>query len=360
MSMDIHFTPDDWARIKRDWGAFWAGELDRAMVIIETCNVPEGVLEKLPEAPGFVAQLPLNMSADEVVDRYEARLPYQRWYGDSFPRWFVNFGPGSIAAYLGAKMGVRRETVWFEPAEIRELADIHLRFDPDNAIYRHTLDISRRAAERWKGQVCVGYPDLGGNLDILASLRTTERLLMDTMDCPEQIDRLIGEITTHWLEYFEAFHAADENGCGHTAWMSHWSPGRTYVLQCDFSYMISPEMFRRFVVPDLTACCRRLDHSFYHLDGKGALPHLDALLEIKELDGIQWVAGAGNPGSAYWPEVLSRIRKAGKLCMVFGTPEEMLKIAREHSPKGFFMHTGGFRDEEEIQNFLKQLQREGT
>ncbi|MBN1553121.1 MAG: hypothetical protein JXA11_00125 [Phycisphaerae bacterium] len=357
MSIDIHFTPDDWARIERDWGAFWTGELDRAIVSISMLDVPEGV--NLPDAPSFVAQLPMDMSADEIVDRYEARLRHTRWYGEAFPMWFVNFGPGSIAAYLGAKMGVAPDTVWFEPAENRELADMHLHFDSDNAIYQHALKVSRKAAERWADQVCVSIPDIGENLDILASLRSTDRLLMDTMDCPEQIDRLAGEITTHWLKYFEAFHAATEAGHGHTAWSGHFSPGRTYILQCDFSYMISPEMFRRFVIPDLQTCCRHLDHSFYHLDGKGALPHLDALLQIEELHGIQWVPGAGQPNPAHWPDLLSKIRQAGKLCMVYGTPEEMLKIAREHGPKGFFMHTGGFRDENEIRDFLKQLHGEG-
>ncbi|MDD4062092.1 MAG: hypothetical protein PHW08_15500 [Kiritimatiellae bacterium] len=357
MNTKMHFTPDDWARIERDWGAFWAGELDRPIVILDTCNLPQD--KNLPDAPFFTAQLPLDMSADDVVDRYETRFPYMRWYGDAYPRWFVNFGPGTAAAFLGANMGVAPDTVWFEPSEIRELKDIHLRYDPDNALYGHVLDISRRAAERWKGQVCVSYPDLGGNLDILASLRTTERLLMDTMDCPDQIERLVGEITANWLKYFDAFHTATDTGCGHTAWMSQWSPGRTYVLQCDFSYMISPEMFRRFVLPDLTTCCRSLDHSFYHLDGKGALPHLDSLLEIEELDGIQWVPGAGNPEPAHWPEVLSRIRQAGKVCMVFGPPNDMLKIVREHGGKGFMMHTGGLQNEEDIQDFLQQLQREG-
>ncbi len=46
------------------------------------------------------------------------------------------------------------------------------------------------------------------------------------------------------------------------------------MLQCDFAYMISPQMFERFVLPDLTACCEALEHGFYHLDGKGQIRHL--------------------------------------------------------------------------------------
>jgi 5-methyltetrahydrofolate--homocysteine methyltransferase len=67
------------------------------------------------------------------------------------------------------------------------------------------------------------------------------------------------------------------------------------MLSSDFSYLIGPAMFDEFVKPGLADSCRRLPHSFYHLDGPGQLAHLDSLLAIAELDGIQWVPGAGQP-----------------------------------------------------------------
>ena len=40
---------------------------------------------------------------------------------------------------------------------------------------------------------------------------------------------------------------------GTDTWAPIWAPDRTYMLQSDFAYMISPSMFERFVVPDLVA-----------------------------------------------------------------------------------------------------------
>ena len=40
--------------------------------------------------------------------------------------------------------------------------------------------------------------------------------------------------------------------------------------------------------------------AFYHLDGPGAVVHLDALLEIPHMKAIQWVPGAGQPTAAGW------------------------------------------------------------
>ena len=53
------------------------------------------------------------------------------------------------------------------------------------------------------------------------------------------------------------------------------------------------------------------------MDGPGQLPHLDLLLSIPELKGIQWIPGDGQPNITKWPEVYRKIRKAGKLVQFF-------------------------------------------
>jgi 5-methyltetrahydrofolate--homocysteine methyltransferase len=145
-----------------------------------------------------------------------------------------------------------------------------------------------------------------------------------------------------WLEVFGELNALIQPHCaGCVPWAPTWAPGPTYMLQSDFSYMISPNMFKEFVLPDLKACCDHLDYSFYHLDGIGELPHLDQLLSIPNLHGIQWIPGAGKPPPSEWPEVLDRIRSAGKLVQVYATPEEARKIVRRHGGKGFYFALSG-------------------
>ena len=69
---------------------------------------------------------------------------------------------------------------------------------------------------------------------------------------------------------------------GTTAWAAIWSPGRCYMFQCDFGYMISTQMFERFVMPDLSTCFEHMDHAFYHLDGKAD----ERLVSFLEDEGI--------------------------------------------------------------------------
>jgi hypothetical protein len=78
--------------------------------------------------------------------------------------------------------------------------------------------------------------------------------------------------------------------------------------------MISPGMFREYILPSLQKQCRNLDHTIYHLDGPDAIKHVDALLEIEELNAIQWTPGAGNPdgGNEIWYPMYDKVINAGK------------------------------------------------
>ncbi|MGE5598453.1 MAG: hypothetical protein ACM3XS_03660 [Bacteroidota bacterium] len=358
MAVNLHFTEEDWARVERDWAAWWAGELPRPLVMVESVDPVRAA--NLPPFVDFASNFPLHVPADEVLDHYQAHLEARRYHGDAFPKWWPNFGPGIAAGFLGARVHSVPETVWFEPAEEIPLESLHFRYDPENPWWRRVYDLTARAVERWGGMVSVAHTDLGGNLDILASFRTTQRLLLDLYDAPEEVARLAGEITRLWLRYYDELHALIARaGRGTTPWAAIRSAGRCYMLQCDLSYMISPAMFERFVLPDLAACCDRLDHGFYHLDGKGEIPHLDMLLSLERLRGIQWVPGDGAPPPEEWLPLLKRIRDAGKLCQVFVSPAGARRIARELGGQGFVFHVGLARTADEAEDLARTIAAEG-
>lgn len=334
MANTIHFTDEDWQRIERDWSAWWAGELPRPLVMIQEKRRAAG--KGLPYVPRFASNIPLDVPAERVVERVQAHLEASRWYGDAFPKWWLNFGPGIIAGFVGAKVHSVTDTVWFEPARPMDIERVRPQYDANNVWWRRVHDLTSAAVARWGARVAVGHTDLGGNLDIAASLRTSERLLYEVSDAPDEVERLVKEITQLWLSYYCELDAIIQKaGRGTTPWAAIWSPKRCYMLQCDFSYMISPRMFERFVLPDLASCCDYLDHAMYHLDGKGEIPHLDMLLSLKRLHGIQWIPGAGAPPPQCWLSLLKRIRDVGKLCQLYVTAAGALRIVRVLGGSGF-------------------------
>jgi hypothetical protein len=257
MKDDLQFDEGDWERIGRNWTAWWAGELDRPMVVIETMIDTRYSLDAWYE---HLTLFPLSLPAEAVIDRLTAQLVGFRYLGDAFPKWFPNFGPGVIAAFLGSPANTSTWTTWFHPNGLTSLAETNLAYWLDNPCWQRVEAITRAGVARWGNLVVVGHTDLGGNLDILASLRGTQQLLLDLYDASDDVERLLGQITPLWLRYYDEFRrlvAATNRGTA--GWSPLWMPGTGYMLQSDFSCMISPRMFERLVLPDLTACCDTLD-----------------------------------------------------------------------------------------------------
>jgi len=325
------FSPREWESIRRNYTAWWRGEMDRPLV-------SASVADEEAWFSSFLPNWPQDMSDDELVAVVEKTFSRRRFYGDAYPHFFVNYGPGTAAAFTGAGLHAAPDTVWFTPVSHSSLADIRIALDRENVWWRRVRHVTDVLARRLGDRIQISIADIGGNLDILASLRGTDELLMDVIEQPAEVQRCRREITRMWLEIFDELYSLIKPHCpGCVAWGPTWAPGATYMLQSDFSYMISPKMFREFVLPDLKACCDHLEYAFYHLDGVGELPHLDDMLAIPNLHGIQWQPGSGKPRASEWPDVLDRIRSAGKLVWVDATPEEARKIIRRHGGKGFYL-----------------------
>lgn len=334
MSLHLRFSESDWERIARNWSAWWAGELDCPLVVLECLDN----LDRYDPycASVFLGNYPLDKPADEVLDEFVPRLENTWYLGDSFPRFWPNLGPGIVAAFAGAQVHPAWDTTWFTPEKAGEIADLRVAINWKNVWWQRVSNITQAVVNCWGQDLAVGITDLGGNLDVLASLRDTRQLLMDLVKSPQEVNRLVKEVNCLWLAcYNRLYELIIPAGHGVTCWGPCWSKGRGYMLQSDFSYMISPTMFERFVLPDLEACCAVMDYAFYHLDGQGQLVHVDTLLSMPRLRGIQWVPGYGKPPCEEWLPLLKKIRLAGKLCQVTVSPQGALTIIRELGGKGF-------------------------
>jgi 5-methyltetrahydrofolate--homocysteine methyltransferase len=291
---------------------------------------------------------------ENVLDYCQSILENAAFYGDTWPRWWPNFGAGILAGFLGAPVEVNDHTVWFDTPADTTLTTIQPRYDAENFWRRWVKAITQAAVERWGNQITVAATDLGGGLDILASLRGTQNLLMDLYDAPEEVERLSAAITQVWQrDYDELYDIIKTAENGMTYWAPMWCPGRFAMLQSDFAYMISPKMFERFVLPEIETLCHHLEYGFYHLDGKGQIPHVDMLLSVKNLRGIQWVQGAGAPPPEEWLPLLKQIRDGGKLCQVFVSAQGALTIAKELGGKGFTFVLN--EPPQDVDDFLKKI-----
>jgi len=317
--------------------AYWRREVIGRPVLWITA--PNG--EKRREIPAPPTIKERWTDPDYVFDcvREWTRTTY--FAGDALPTYEPKLGPSVVNGWTGAEIVYAEDTSWVHPyvADVEKLGE--LRIDRAGEAWRLYTRLLERSVADGRGRWVTGYPDLHTGSDALSAARGPEQFAVDLIESPEAVRRGMARMTALWKE------AVDEvgrrvlpEGQGTANWMSGWSDRRFVVVgQNDFTCMVSPEMYREFFLEDNVECCRHVEHTLYHLDGPGALVHLEAILGIRELGGVQWVPGAGNGPMTKWIPVLQRIQAAGKNLHISASAAELPQLLRELRPEGLLIHS---------------------
>ena len=250
------------------------------------------------------------------------RAEYLDWYvahsslmADMLPVANTQLGPGSLAAILGGVFEGGEDTIWIHPDP--NYSD-DIKFDPNHPNWLLHKDLLRACKQKAQGHYYVGMPDLMEGLDVLAAIKGTDKVLLDTVMQPEVLEHQMQQINDIYFRVFDELYDIIREGDEMAfCYFSSWAPDKMSKLQSDISTMISVDDYRRFVQPFIREQCQKIDYTLYHLDGVGAMHHLDALLEIKELNAIQWTPGVGEPqgGSPKWYDLYRKIIAGGKSIM---------------------------------------------
>lgn len=343
----------DFDEAKRYWRAYWAGEIiDRPCVCLRTWRDPDN------RPPGPVS---LNGFADwdAEIRKFDQCASQMLWLGEAIPYFQTNFGPDQFAAWLGAdlKDSAHSEgTSWSVPVIQHWDADARDIGRPQGTWWNKALEFYSRAADFAEGKFLTGMADIHSNMDALSALRGPEDLCVDLLDVPEKIDAAMKAVRRAFAPTVEGLEKAGRMaGRGYIGWLPFYSEQRYAVLQCDFACMVSPEHFRRWILPALEEESSYLDHCVYHYDGPDALVHLKDVLSIKGIHAIQWVPGAGNPAPIEWMDLLLEIQRAGKGLYLAGSPDEVKVFHRALRPEGVLYDTwvSSAREAEDLLGWLR-------
>lgn len=336
----------DWSEARQHHIDWWAG---KSLALHLTCPRPT------PAEPLARPAVPDDMLARWTDPRYrldqaEHTMANTLYLAEAFPYFDGYIGPGSTNILLGSRPGFADTTVWYEPCIDDPDAYAPITFDhsPANRWWGIQTALLAEARRRAAGRYMLGIPDLVENLDVLAALRDTQKLLMDLIERPGWVAARLWEINQAYIEIFDRLFEMVKDDHGGSAYCAFniYGPGKTAKVQCDISCMFSPAMFNEMVVGPLREQCRYLDFSMYHLDGEDALQHLDALLGIDELTAIEWtpigasgkVAGMPTGGSPHWYDLYRRIRRAGKSVQAIQCKvEEVVPLIEAVGPDGLYI-----------------------
>lgn len=297
----------------------------------------------------------------------EWRADYLDWYvahsslmADMLPVANTQLGPGSLAAILGGVFEGGEDTIWIHPNP--NYTD-DITFDPNHPNYLLHKELLRACKRKAKGHYYVGMPDLMEGLDVLAALKGTDRVLLDTVMQPEVLERQMQQINDIYFQVFDELYDIIREGDEMAfCYFSSWAPGKMSKLQSDISTMISQDDYRRFVQPFIREQCQKIDYTLYHLDGVGAMHHVDALLEIDELNAIQWTPGVGEPqgGSPKWYDLYKKILSHGKSIMAcWVTLDELRPLLDNIGGDGVHLEMD-FHNEREVEQAMRIVEEYQT
>ena len=193
------------------------------------------------------------------------RAEYLDWYvahsslkADILPVANTQLGPGSLAAILGGVFEGGEDTIWIHPNP--DFTD-EIVFNPEHPNWILHKELLKACKAKANGHYFVGMPDLMEGLDVLAALKGTDRVLLDTVMQPEILEQQMQQINDIYFKVFDELYDIIREGDEMAfCYFSSWAPGKMSKLQSDISTMISQDDYRRFVQPFIREQCQKIDY----------------------------------------------------------------------------------------------------
>jgi len=355
--MQLQYKPD-WEETQQRLRAWWNHEYIGRCGLSVTAPLDKPPKRAAPPAPKTIEDQWYDL--DAIAERNDYHHSRTLFGGEALPVWNAGYpGLASIPTMLGCPFKLDMHTGWHDPLltdpdgfNIRSL-----RLNESHPAYLYHMNVIKRAAQESAGK---SIPSMGAFMhggDTLAAVRGTEQLLIDCIDRPEAVRDAEDWLMEMWCDFYDRTYAAVNGPIrGSACWMELWAPDKTYTVSNDFSYNISPAMYRELFLPAIERQIEFLDYSIYHVDGVEAFHHVDALCEVPRLQALQIVPGAGKPGPLHYMDVLKKVQTAGKNLHI-SIPSEEVKPALEClSARGLFICTW-CRTEAEARQLLRDAER---
>ena len=354
--MTFAFKPDYEQTCKRI-EAFWENDrLDRPVVMIPVRKPADERLA--PPISRHATPEERWMDAQFQAENALAWLSSTQFLGDSLPIAYPNLGPEVFSGFYGCALHFGDYgTSWSDPC-LHDWSGVdEMRLNWDSVYMKKLVEMTDALLEVGRDKFIIGMADWHPGGDALAAFRDPAELAVDMKLHTEEVKRLLKRVEADYFAVYNFFYdKLRAAGQPITSWTPLLSEGRYYIPSNDFSIMVSKKMFDEVFLPGLINEIDFYDRSIYHLDGPGALRHLDSLLSIKKLNAVQWVPGAGNLGFTRWIEVYHKIQAAGKGIQINCELDEVADIMKYVSPKGLFLHIGGVTDPDTANNILRAME----
>ena len=261
-----------------------------------------------------LTQKQCDLNPDWYAHVCRDRLFSTIYLGESMPSVTISYGSLLVllAVLAGADYEYESGSAWIKP--VKGVLDMRVpKFDPECDTVKKLEKCYDRLAGIVEDNGFISPPVLLDPLTTLSAMHTPENLCVSLLEEPEKVKRWVYDATTLYMDCYEHFYRY-LGGLGYTdasTWLQAMSESRMEAVQCDFSVMLSPEMFREFVYPDIRRITSYMDRSIWHHDGIEQFKFIEMIASLPKLRAIQWVFYIKNEHPSVHIECFKRIKDLG-------------------------------------------------
>lgn len=249
--------------------------------------------------------------------------------------WLDGMLGATLRILPGTVLGAERTLAW-------EDLD-NLRLDPENVWFAKYIEFIEALVRRSAGRYPVSHGTLIGPSDIAALLRGHTQSVLDLVEAPDPIRRLLGrcgaifrQITEEAWKHIPLYH-----GGYYDAQYQLWSPGPIVRLQEDAAGVFSPRLYRELLQPVDRQVAGHFACTFIHLHTNSMFLY-DLFLEVDQIRCFQvnYEPLSGGPPMAGMIAALRKIQAAGRPLLVRGsfTPDELRLVVDQLDPRGLYLY----------------------
>jgi hypothetical protein len=257
-------------------------------------------------------------------------------------------------------MVLHERTVWADHFVSNISDTLKLSPDYDSIWWSRLNELCEALLACGKNKFVVSLTDIHGPADHLAAVRGSESLAMDMIDEPQNVHLALEKFLAFYLEFYNRhWNMLNRHQVGTLAWQGWWAPGKTDIIQEDFSDLLSPAQYQEFIFPIDQQICNSMEHTLFHIHGT-MIRLCPILAELKGLNAIQWPSEnlrgqcymPMGPYLSEWKPHIAKIQAMGKGVYLVIRYDEVEEVIKQFDPRRLLLHVKDCPDKKTANEIL--------
>jgi hypothetical protein len=265
-----------------------------------------------------------------------------------------------MEAFWGCEITANGESFMAQPL-VKEAAGLEkLAFNMENPWVVKYFEFVTKLNKLSQGRFPVGAPIMRGQGDTAGALMGQTQFIYALYEEPDIIKRTLGRIVDSFLQIYKEMYRLNTPFLGGSSMgLYHvWAPGESLWFQDDIGALLSPALYREFLLENEKRFCGHYDYTMMHLH-PSSFHLLDDILSNESLKAVEINKDVAGPSVEQMLPQFRKVLEKKRGLVIWGdlTEEEIQTVFDNLEPEGIFFNIllPDFRQAQKVNVFLNSL-----